>query len=324
MKTEELEYGFYGRLSEEFPSQIIVDLTEFCNYACTHCPHANLENLGVFHGAKLDFELIQKMVQEVKEYGKGCTQQIRYTAEGEPMLHTKIFEILKYTVDNADTFVSLTTNGSLLTDSNVEKLLDTGLSMIDISLDAYSKEVYEKVRVGGDFDKVRNGVLQLLKRKKERDSKIRVVVSFVKQPLNETEVKSFKDFWEEAGVDYVIIRDLHTAGGTHLENKIISDLQERKPCVYPWERITLGATGKLDFCPVGWSGKSVIMDYRECTIHELWHSEFYENLRKSHLTNCFKSGHACLDCEDWKIVRWPQEGQRAYGDLISDFTKGEE
>ena len=32
-------FGFNGYLSQGFPSQIIVDLTEFCNLACIHCPY---------------------------------------------------------------------------------------------------------------------------------------------------------------------------------------------------------------------------------------------------------------------------------------------
>ena len=34
MKNE--HYGFVGRLSKKFPSQVMVDLTEVCNLACIH------------------------------------------------------------------------------------------------------------------------------------------------------------------------------------------------------------------------------------------------------------------------------------------------
>ena len=30
-------FGFAGRLRHEFPSQILMDITEVCNLACTHC-----------------------------------------------------------------------------------------------------------------------------------------------------------------------------------------------------------------------------------------------------------------------------------------------
>ena len=37
------KYGFHGRLSSRFPSQVMVDLTEVCNLACIHCTHQNLK-----------------------------------------------------------------------------------------------------------------------------------------------------------------------------------------------------------------------------------------------------------------------------------------
>ncbi|MCX8000594.1 MAG: hypothetical protein N3A69_16860, partial [Leptospiraceae bacterium] len=73
-------YGFYGRLKAEFPSQIIVDVTELCNLACIHCPHPEFKKSEIYTGAKLDPELNQKMVDEVREHGKEICQYIRYTS----------------------------------------------------------------------------------------------------------------------------------------------------------------------------------------------------------------------------------------------------
>ena len=40
--------------------------------------------------------------------------------------------------------VTLTTNGTLLNKKKMKKLLDTGLHMIDISIDAFKEETYSK------------------------------------------------------------------------------------------------------------------------------------------------------------------------------------
>jgi MoaA/NifB/PqqE/SkfB family radical SAM enzyme len=37
--------AFEGHLGAVFPSQINVDVTEFCNLACTHCPYENVTKL---------------------------------------------------------------------------------------------------------------------------------------------------------------------------------------------------------------------------------------------------------------------------------------
>lgn len=317
-----MQYGFYGRLKEQFPSQIIVDTTEVCNLACIHCPHAQYNKLNILDKNFLDVELNAKMVDEVKKYGTVNTQQIRYTANGEPLMHPKIFEILKYAVDNSGVFVSITTNGVLLNDSNIIKILNTGVNLIDISIDAYLDETYFKIRKNGQLEVTRNNVLNLLKMKRKLFKDTKIIVSFVEQELNRKEVEDFKDYWEKQGVDYVVIRRLHSAGGAN-EN-IASDIKEinanRKPCVYLWERICLNAKGYLSYCPNCWNGKADIINYKENSIYEIWSGEFYKKLRCCSINNNLSEFEFCNNCPDWVQTRWPNEG-RAYGDLISDFSK---
>ena len=86
LAVEEVQYGFYDRLTEEFLSQILVDVAEFCNLACIHCPHSEFKKSKHYSGAKLDPALNKKLVDEVKEHGKGLTQYIRYASNGEPLL----------------------------------------------------------------------------------------------------------------------------------------------------------------------------------------------------------------------------------------------
>src|SRR4030042_1863551 len=85
----EIKYGFYDRLKADFPSQIIVDITEVCNLACTHCPHPEFRKSKQYGARFLAPELNKKLVDEVRDYGQGLTQYIRYTSNGEPLLHPK-------------------------------------------------------------------------------------------------------------------------------------------------------------------------------------------------------------------------------------------
>ena len=60
---------------------------------------------------------------------------IRVTADGEPMLHPKIFDMLEYAALQGAGPVGLTTNGSLLTEAAAKRLLASGLFLVDVSLD---------------------------------------------------------------------------------------------------------------------------------------------------------------------------------------------
>ncbi|MDA8691429.1 radical SAM protein [Candidatus Pelagibacter bacterium] len=311
------KYGFYERLSKEFPSQVMVDITEVCNLGCIHCTHPKFKLSSSYNKRMLNPEINKKMVDEVAVHGKGITKYIRYTSNGEPLVHPKSYEILQYAVDNSGTKVTLTTNGTLLKEKKMKKLLSTGLHMIDISMDAYSNEIYKKVRVGGDLDVTKKNVLRLLELNDEVGHKTKMIVSFVEQKENSHEIEKFKEFWQKQSVDEVLIRKLHTNSGSVIkENNLEIDKNEsRRACLYPWERVVLTAKGTLNFCPTDWYGKSEVSDFAKTTIKEVWKNNFYNDLRDQHLTNDYKN-EFCKKCPDWKNTSWPFDKNKSYADLV--------
>jgi MoaA/NifB/PqqE/SkfB family radical SAM enzyme len=317
-------YGFYGRLKAAFPSQIIVDATELCNLACIHCPHPQFKKSEHYAGRHLEFDLHEKMVEEVRDHGRGCTQYIRYTSNGEPLIHPRIYDMLESAVRRSGVFVTITTNGTILNESRVEKLLGSGLHLVDVSIDAFTPETYARVRVKGRLEVTRGNVLRLLDLKRRAGATTRIVVSFVEQPENAHEAPSFERYWREQGVDEVVIRRLHSAAGgvpTIAESMRTEQAGEKRyPCLYPWERILLNPGGELAFCPQDWVHGSVIADYHETSIREVWQSNAYRELREAHLRNEFARHRFCGQCPDWRQTRWPGEG-RSYADMVQEFSE---
>ena len=315
------DYRFRDRLSAEFPSQVIIDATEVCNLACIHCPHPTFKKSEHYAARYLDPALNAKAIDEVWEHGGGHTQYVRYTSEGEPLIHPKIYDMLDYAVAHSGAFVTLTTNGTILNEKRLGRLLETGLHMVDVSIDAFTDETYAKVRVNGHLPVTRANVLRMINM--ARDGRTRtIVVSFVRQAENWNEANDFKAFWEAAGA-IVVIRNLHSAAGAVIPVANVMRAAQtaagnRRPCVYPWERIVLTPGGKLAFCPADWTRGSTMVDYRETTIKETWSGEFYAKLREAHLSNDFSCHKFCGQCPDWAVTRWPGEG-RAYADLVEEM-----
>ena len=258
----------------------------------------------------------------MRERGKGAVQYIRYTGEGEPLVHPKCYEILDYAVQNSGTLVALTTNGTILNEKRVEKLLAAGLDLIDISIDAFKPETYAKIRVNGELEVTRGNVLRMIQMAHQAGRKTRVVVSFIEQPQNIGEAEDFERFWKDEGADQVVVRRLHSGAGTVV---MLADILrkegarvQRRPCLYPWERIVLNPRGKLSFCPQDWVHGSEVADYTKTTIGEVWQSDFYANLRKAHIENNYSEHKFCGNCPDWRQTRWPGHG-RSYADMMHDL-----
>lgn len=321
-----VSYGFGGRLTTDFPSQILMDITEVCNLACIHCPHPSFVQSEHYAGRHMDPALNEKMIEEVRLHGKGKTQYIRYSSNGEPLVHPEGYNMIESAVKYSGVYVTLTTNGKIMNERRTQRLLEAGVHMIDISIDAFKPETYAKIRVKGNLDVTRENVLRLLRWIKESKSGTKVVVSFVEQPQNVAEAADFERFWQDQGVDSVVIRRLHTHSGAVpklnvIHNKNLRNIV-RRPCLYPWERITINARGELAFCPTDWIHGSHIADYRKTSIHTEWQSEFYTALRDAHLKNSYANHAFCGNCPDWAATRWPHEG-RSYADMVNEFATHE-
>ena len=319
-------HGFGGRLTAAFPSQILVDITEVCNLACTHCPHPSFKASTHYGARALDPALNAKLVDEVRRHGGGSTQYIRYASNGEPLVHPQAYDMIEDAVRRSGVYVTLTTNGTIMNERRTTRLLDAGVHMIDISIDAYTADTYARIRRNGRLDVTRANVLRLLAWVRESGRATKVVVSFVEQPENRDEIAVFEQYWRDQGVDAVIVRRQHSCSGAMVE---LADLRrrapgarQRRPCLYPWERIALSARGDLAFCPSDWVHGSTIADYHTTTIHEVWQGAFYARLRRAHLDDDYRAHGFCGQCPDWAATRWPGDG-RSYADLVGEFVSGE-
>ena len=77
------------------------------------------------------------------------------------------------------------------------RLLDTPLEQITLSFDGSTKESFEFYRKGAKFEKVRDNFVRFARMKKERGSKLQVVVQMVRMERNAGEVD---DFMRSGGV----------------------------------------------------------------------------------------------------------------------------
>ena len=319
-----MSYGFQGRLCEVFPSQIIVDITERCNLACIHCPHSEFKNSKNYSGCHLSPELNSKMIEEIRQHGQGRTKYIRYSSNGEPLLHPNAHDMIREAVSYSGVHVTLTTNGTIMNESATQKLLEADLHSIDISIDAFHPETYKKIRLNGNLEITAKNVLRLIRWVREAKAKTKIVVSFIEQPLNHKEKKDFELYWKDMGADYIVIRRMHSCSGAK-KNLILPQKRPliRRPCLYPWERIVLTAKGFLAFCPADWGHQASMIEYSSTSIADCWQGPFYKKLRTAHLENDFHGFKFCRQCPDWSATRWPGEGL-SYADMVETFIESKD
>lgn len=138
----------------DWPSIIEFELENTCNLACTMCNgmlssviRRDREKLP-----KLESPYGEKFLEELREFIPHL-KEARFNG-GEPFLIKKYYRIWDMIFElNPDCKMVIATNGTVLT-SKVKDYLSRGNFHLNISMDGFSKETYEAVRVRGDHDKL--------------------------------------------------------------------------------------------------------------------------------------------------------------------------
>ena len=272
---------------EAYPMTLIVENTAKCNLECPMCPR----ELGYYPPEDFDFELFKRIIDEVRSQ----TELVFPWGAGEPLMNPDIYRMVRYCKD-AGIYVVISTNGTFLNEKSSHQLIDCGLDNLIIAVDGTTPEVYEKYRKGAKFDKVVKNIHQFLKVKKERASKMFVVLQMVRLPDNRHQVRDFHKMWSIEGVDEIRIKeDEIVFTEVALEERIHHD-RRRHPCYQLWQGPAM-VNYKGDFYPCChmWQ-EEPIGNVNEEPLFKLWNSRKMKKLREAHLSGDLSDYPDCQNC----------------------------
>jgi MoaA/NifB/PqqE/SkfB family radical SAM enzyme len=178
-----------------FPKVIQLQTINACQAACKMCPYPAFKN--VFPRGRMADDLFDKVIDEIAQQPE--VETFVPMLQNEPLLDKHLFEkIARFKRRTAGRVsVELVTNGALLTDEHIARLRDAELDVLDISLDALSRDVYETIRIGLDYDEVLAGVERVIAADLPGTS---VFVRLVRQRDNAHEVRAFAGRWRKRGI----------------------------------------------------------------------------------------------------------------------------
>ncbi len=148
-------------------SYLRLSLTDRCNFRCRYC----IPEGKSFSNSELTFDELYNICVCAVELG---IKKIRITG-GEPLCRNGVENFCKR-ISNIEGLeeLTLTTNGSLLADK-AEKLKDSGVSRINISLDTLKREKFKALTGVDKFDDVIKGI-ETAKKYSFRQIKVNVVL----------------------------------------------------------------------------------------------------------------------------------------------------
>ncbi len=265
-----------------WPEIVQIESTNLCNAKCVFCPRDEMQRRqGI-----MDMALFQKVADECAALGIGHIRMHNY---GEAFMDRQLVEKVRYAKRLGIPEVGLISNGPLIPDAAARGMVEAGLDAINISVDAAGKDIFERTRLGLNYDKVIANIERLIRTRDEAGKRRpKLILSFVRQD-NSNEEHAFIEHWR-ARADKIHITDLHNWAGT-LNHE--SDINF--PCYRPWLTFTVLWDGRVSLCCADFDGREILGDLRTASIREIWNAEPYRRARRAHLDHGGPS--VCQSCD---------------------------
>ena len=181
------EFGFNRPIQVHAPFLVVWNFTYKCNLKCKHC----YLDAGDNSNKELSTEEAMKVVDQLADFG---VTSLAFSG-GEPLMRKDFFEVARHAVD-AGLYVSMATNGTLLTEENVRKLKEIGLHYVEVSVDGIDAKTHDGFRgVNGAFEQTIKGLKNCLK----QDICTCVAVTGTKDNL--AEIPAVLEMAESMGID---------------------------------------------------------------------------------------------------------------------------
>jgi len=136
------------------PRLIFWELTKGCNLRCIHCRASATE---LSSPADLSTQAARDIIDQIA----AVSTPILVLSGGEPLFRSDIFQLARYGTDKG-LRVALATNGTLVTKSVAQKIVDSGVQRVAISLDGADAITHDSFRgIPGAFDAAITGFRNL-------------------------------------------------------------------------------------------------------------------------------------------------------------------
>ena len=278
-----------------YPRQLAIETVNHCNAECVMCPYPQMKR----HKGTMSEEVHRLIIDKIAVWNAPI-ETISHAGMGEPLLDKKIEQKIIYEKQiftNAK--VAIYSNVSVLNEKRAGQILESGVDILSVSLNGYSKEVYESV-MKLPFERTQRNLHRFIKMNNERGHPIQINVSLIPtKHHSKKEIENFCSYWD-GKVDGVIVPPYIGWGGYF-------DLGVRKeqyPCRYIFEVLQIDWDGTVAMCCEDYETKYPLGNLKEQEPQEVFNSPTLQEQRRRMVDGDFALPPICVDCiESHEVAR---------------------
>lgn len=266
-------------MSPLVPKQIIIEVTNRCNLSCRFCPLVESE----YPIGDMSLDFFKSIVDRID-----FPTVVVPWMNGEPLLHPKYYEMIKYLVDK-DLPCYITTNGHFYNKELFDLITEENscyqiIVSLDGVFDPYSRSI-ELARPGSNRGKVGENIYKFLRLKKRKGNNIDLAVKLCHRGQDFEEIERYIQFWLNQEIDYVCVGKtligevpvgmrIHLCQYSHNNFMVIRWDGKLVACVYNDEMTNKNAfpLGEVDF---------------STPLLDIYNNSAYKTLREGHSIGVF-------------------------------------
>lgn len=176
--------------------QFDIDVAGACNLRCPSCPQGNITGYRLPLGFMAP-ELLARIVR--KATAECLVSGINLFNWTEPLLHPRLPELIRI-IQEANIPCHLSSNLNLLPDADA--IMAANPASFKISVSGFTQEVYGLTHRGGDIEKVKKHLVELVEAKKRAHAATRIFVTYHRYRHNLKEEPMMRKFAADLGVDF--------------------------------------------------------------------------------------------------------------------------
>lgn len=214
--------------SPAYPLEIFLEISNICDLKCAMCVQFSALNTHRFSQIKRT----SRGFMDQGEISENIEQALRHAllvhcfGYGEPTIHPTFRSFLDL-ISRYEVMIDFFTNGMHLDEEFCQFLVDRRVYQITVSFSGATKDVYESIYLGGNFERVLGGIKRVADLKKARGSRFPIIeVNSLGFHDHVAQFDHFVSLMADHGVDTVLLKPLRP-------HKMIPELYEHVSILRP-------------------------------------------------------------------------------------------
>jgi GTP 3',8-cyclase len=293
--------GFEDRINladaVPLPSPLLIQCepSSVCNLKCNYCIHGQPARKKQAGRLTMNYVTFVTLCSQIKEFGEPI-KQFNFCGWGEPLINPYLPKMVKLAKDRQIARnIAVVTNGLLLTPKTFEKLVNSGLDSLRISLQGLTTDRYREVTGQNiDFESLINFIARLYKVR----GNCELVVKFADVGITEKDEQlfhtTFDPITDRAYIEY--IKPIFTPAEDTAVSRYGVEHDPTLICPQPFYMMDINAWGDVIPC-CSYESPFIDTNILHTTLKKIWEGRQMKSLRLMQLSGRRKHQQSVPACK---------------------------